>query len=269
MLAPLATVLGPVADHGSPGKTRTARLWTYVRDERPWGSDVPPAALHRFSPDRKGAHPARHLAGFRGWMHADGYAGFEELCRGGGVREVACMAHVRRKFVDVHRAQGSAIAEEAIRRIGALYAVEKAIRGSPSDERARVRRAEAAPVFDDLEAWLAAQLPTLSGKTPLAAAIRHALARMARLRPHLENGSVEIDNNAAERAMRGVALGRKNWLLVGSAAGGRAAAIAATLIETAKLCDIDPEAWLADTLARIPDTKITRVDELLPWHRRA
>ena len=117
------------------GKTRTARLWTYVRDERPWGSDVPPAALYRFSPDRKGAHPARHLAGFRGWMHADGYAGFEELCRGGGVREVACLAHIRRKFVDVHRAQGSSIAEEAIRRIGALYAVEKAIRGSPPGDR--------------------------------------------------------------------------------------------------------------------------------------
>jgi hypothetical protein len=154
------------------GKTRTARLWTYVRDERPWGSDVPPAALYRFSPDRKGAHPAHHLAGFRGWMHADGYAGFEELRRGGAIREVACLAHVRRKFVDVHRAQGSPIAEEAVTRIGALYAVEKAIRGSPSDERARVRQREAAPAFDDLEAWLAAQLPTLSGKTPLAAAIR-------------------------------------------------------------------------------------------------
>ena len=166
------------------GKTRTARLWTYVRDERPWGSDVPPAALYRFSPDRKGAHPARHLADFRGWMHADGYAGFEELYRGGDIREVACLAHVRRKFVDVHRAQGSSIAEEAIKRIGALYAVEKAIRGSPPDERVRVRQAEAAPVFDDLEAWLAAQLPTLSGKTPLAAAIRYALARMARLRPY-------------------------------------------------------------------------------------
>ena len=172
MLAPLATVLGPMADHGSPGKTRTARLWTYVRDERPWGSNAPPAALYRFSPDRKGAHPARHLAGFRGWMHADGCAGCEELYRGGGVREVACLAHVRRKFVDVHRAQGSSIAEEAIRRIGALYAVEKAIRGSPPDERARVRQREAAPVFDDLKAWLEAQLPALSGKTPLAAAIR-------------------------------------------------------------------------------------------------
>ena len=251
------------------GKTRTARLWTYVRDERPWGSDVPPAALYRFSPDRKGTHPAGHLADFRGWMHADGYAGFEELYRGGDIREVACLAHVRRKFVDVHRVQGSSIAEEAIRRIGALYAVEKAIRGSPPDERARVRRAEAAPVFDDLEAWLEAQLPALSGKTPLAVAIRYALTRMVRLRPYLENGSVEVDNNAAERALRGVALGRKNWLFVGSAAGGRAAAIAATLIETAKLNGIDPEAWLADTLARIPDTKITRLDELLPWHRRA
>ena len=250
------------------GKTQTARLWTYVRDERPWNGDAPPAALYRFSPDRKGIHPARHLGGFRGWMHADGYAGFEELYRSGSIREVACLAHARRKFVDVHRAQGSAIAEEAISRIGVLYAVEKAIRGSPPDERVRMRQAEAAPVFNDLEAWLAAQLPTLSGKTPLASAIRYALTRMARLRPYLETGSIEIDNNPAERAMRGVALGRKNWLFVGSVAGGKAAAIAATLIETAKLNDVDPQDWLADTLARIPDYKITKVSELLPWHHR-
>ena len=247
------------------GKTQTARLWTYARDERPWGSDAPPAAWYRFSGDRKGQHPKDHLARYRGWMHADGYAGFEDLYRSGAIREVACMAHVRRKFVDIHRSQGSPIAEEAIGRIAQLYAVEKEARGSPPDRRAELRRAHAAPVFDDLEAWLAMQLTTISGKSPLAGAIRYALTRMERLRPYLDNGILELDNNAAERGMRAVALGRKNYLFVGSEGGGKATAIAYTLIETAKLNAVDPHAWLADTLARIPDYKITKVDDLLPW----
>ena len=153
----------------------------------------------------------------------------------------------------------------AIRRIAELYAVEKAVRGLPPEERVRLRQADARPVLDDLEAWLAAQLPALSAKTPLAAAIRHALMRLPKLRPYLEHGTLEAENNSAERAMRAIALGRKNYLFVGSQAGGRAAAIAYTLIETAKLCGTDPEAWLADTLARIPDHKITRLDELMPW----
>ena len=250
------------------GKTQTARLWTYARDERPWGGDAPPAAWYCFSGDRKGQHPKDHLARFRGWMHADGYAGFEDLYRSGTIREVACMAHVRRKFVDIHRSQGSPIAEEAIGRIAQLYAVEKEARGSPPDVRAALRKAHAAPVFDDLEAWLAMQLTTISGKSPLAAAIRYALTRMERLRPYLNNGILELDNNAAERGMRAVALGRKNYLFVGSEAGGKAAAIAYTLIETAKLNAVDPHAWLADTLARIPDYKITKVDDLLPWKWR-
>ena len=248
------------------GRTTTARMWVYVRDERPWGGPAPPAAWYQFSPDRQGEHPQRHLKTFAGWMHADDYAGFRELYRKDAVREVACLAHVRRKFVDVHRSQGSAIAEEAIRRIAELYAVEKAARGRPPEERARLRQADARPVLDDLEAWLAAQLPALSGKTPLAAAIRHALVRLPKLRPYLEHGTLEAENNAAERAMRPIALGRKNYLFVGSQAGGRAAAVAYTLIETAKLNGADPEAWLADTLARIPDHKITRLDELMPWN---
>ena len=247
------------------GKTRTARLWTYARDERPWGGSAPPAAWYRVSGDRKGQHPKDHLARFRGWMHADGYAGFEDLYRSGAIREVACMAHVRRKFVDIHRSQGSPIAEEAIGRIALLYAVEKEARGSPPDIRVELRRAHAAPVFDALEVWLAMQLTTISGKSPLAAAIRHALSRMERMRPYLDHGILELDNNAAERGMRAIALGRKNDLFVGSEAGGKAAAIACTLIETAKLSAVDPHAWLADTLARIPDCKITKVDDLLPW----
>ena len=247
------------------GRTQTARLWTYARDERPWGGQVAPAAWYRFSGDRKGQHPKDHLSGYQGWMHADGYAGFEELYRAGSVREVACMAHVRRKFVDVHRSQGSAIADEAIRRIAQLYAIEKDIRGSPPDRRVEIRQARAQPIFEDLEVWLAAQLPVISGKSPLATAIRYALARMTRLSPYLEHGILELDNNTAERSMRAIALGRKNYLFLGSEAGGKSAAIAYTLIETAKLNGVDPQAWLADTLARLPDYKITRVDELLPW----
>ncbi len=181
---------------------------------------------------------------------------------------VACMAHIRRKFVDVHKAQGSAIAEEAIKRIAQLYAIEKEARGSPPDQRTAIRQAKARPVFDDLGNWLDAQLPSISGKTPLAGAIRYALTRLPRLRAYLQHGHLEIDNNAAERAIRGIALGRKNYLFVGSPAGGKAAAIAYTLIETAKLSGIDPQDWLADTLARIPDYKITKVNDLLPWNHK-
>lgn len=247
------------------GKTRTARLWAYSRDERPWAGPAPPAAWYRFSPDRKGTRPAQHLGGYQGWMHADGYAGFEELYRGGTVREVACMAHIRRKFVDVHKAQGSAIAEEAIKRIAALYAVEKEARGKPPDQRIQLRQSKARPLLDALEHWLQAQLPKISGKTPLAGAIRYALTRLKRLRPYLDHGILEIDNNTAERSMRAIAVGRKNWLFAGSEGGGKAAAVAYTLIETAKLNGVDPQAWLTDTLARIADHKITRIDELLPW----
>ena len=247
------------------GKTKTARLWTYARDARPWAGAAPPAAWYRFSTDRKRARPGEHLKSFTGWMHADGYAGFEELYRSGRIREVACMAHVRRKFVDVQQSQGSAIAEEAIKRIARLYAVEREARGQPPDQRSRIRQAKAQPILDDLAAWLAEQLTKISGKTPLAAAIRYAITRLKRLRPYLDHGILEIDNNTAERAMRGVAIGRKNWLFAGSEGGGKAAAIAYTLIETAKLNGVDPQAWLTDTLARIADHKINRIAELLPW----
>ena len=176
------------------------------------------------------------------------------------------MAHIRRKFVDVHKAQGSAIAEEAIRRIAYLYAIEKEARGSPPDQRVVIRQAKARPVLYDLENWLEAQLPSISGKSPLAGAIRYALKRLVRLKPYLDHGQLEIDNNAAERAIRGIALRLNNSLFIGSQAGGKAAAIAYTLIETAKLNGIDPQDWLTDTLARISDYKITRVDDLLPWN---
>jgi transposase len=248
------------------GETTTARLWAYGRDERPWNGCASPASWYRFSPDRKGQNPMSHLANYKGWMHADGYAGFEYLYRSGDIREVACMAHIRRKFVDVHKAQGSAIAEGAIARIAQLYAIEKQARGSPPDIRVTVRQNHAKSIFNELEIWLHAQLPNISGKSPLAAAIRYGLTRMARLRPYLDHGILELDNNTAERAMRSVAIGRKNYLFVGSPAGGKAAAIAYTLIETAKLNGVDPQAWLADILARIPDYKITQIDDLLPWN---
>ena len=251
------------------GSTKTARIWTYVRDERPWLGRDPPAACYRFTVDRKGEHPANHLAGYKGWMHADGYSGFNELYRSGGVREVACLAHVRRKFVDVFQAEGSVIAEEAIKRIAGLYAVEKEGRGQPPDERVRLRQAHAKPIVDDLESWLHAQLPKISGKSELAKAIRYALARMRKLRPYLDHGCLEADNNGAERALKPVALGRKNYLFVGSEGGGRSAAIAYTLIESAKLNGVDPQAWLTDVLGRIADHKITRINELLPWRYAA
>ena len=283
LLAPLADAIGrhvmagqaifaddtPVAMLAlGSGKTQTARLWAYGRDERPWGSTIPPASWYQFSSDRKGQHPKDHLPDYTGWMHADGYAGFEDIYRSGEIREVACLAHVRRKFVDVHKAQGSAIADEAITRIAQLYAVEKAARGLVPDQRAEIRQAEAKPAFDSLEAWLITQLNDISGKSPLAAAIRYGLTRMARLRPYLDHGILEIDNNTAERAMRSVALGRKNYLFVGSQTGGKSAAIAYTLIETAKLNGVDPQAWLTNTLARIADHKIYRINDLLPWNAR-
>jgi len=255
----------------APGqkKTKTARVWTYVRDERPWTGQSPPCAWYQFTTDRKGEHPVSHLAGYKGWVHADGYSGFNGLFGDNKAGEMACMAHVRRKFVDVFASQGNAIAEEAIRRIAELYAMEKDARGKPAEARVALRQARSKQNFDDLEAWLHAQLPKISGKSPLAQAIRYALGRMPKARPYLEGGQLELDNNTAERAIKPVAIGRKNWVFAGSEGGGKAMAIAFTLIETAKLNNVDPQAWLTWVLAQIADHKITRLDELLPWRYAA
>ncbi len=284
LLEPLADEIGRMVRRGdalfaddtpvkmqAPGqkKTKTARVWTYVRDERPWSGSSPPCAWYQFTIDRKGEHPVSHLAGYKGCVHADGYSGFNGLFGDDKADEMACMAHVRRKFVDVFASQGNAIAEEAIRRIAALYAVEKEARGKSPDARVALRQARAKHIFDDLEAWLHAQLPKISGKSPLAQAIRYALGRMPKARPYLENGHLELDNNTAERAVKPVAIGRKNWMFAGSEGGGKAMAIAYTLIETAKLNDVDPQAWLTWVLAQIADHKITRLDELLPWRYAA
>lgn len=247
------------------GATKKTFLWAYARDERPWSGRAPPAVFYRFSTDRKGIRPAGHLKDYKGWMHADGYTGFNEITDTGDVHEVACMAHVRRKFVDVHRVTGSVIAEGAILRIARLYGVEKEARGCSPVERAALRGDKARPVLDELEQWLGEQLAKISGKSDLAKAIRYALKRFPKLRPYLDNGFLEIDNNTAERAVRGVCVGRKNYLFMGSEGGGQAAAIAYTLIETAKLNDVDPQAWLTDVLDRIADHPINRVGDLLPW----
>ena len=284
LLEPLAEEIGRFVRRGealfaddtpvkmqAPGqkKTKTARVWTYVRDERPWSGSSPPCAWYQFTIDRKGEHPVSHLAGYKGWVHADGYSGFNGLFGHDKADEMACMAHVRRKFVDVFASQGNAIAEEAIRRIAELYAVEKEARGKSPEARVALRQARAKPIFDDLEAWLHAQLPKISSKSPLAQAIRYAIGRMLKARPYLQNGHLELDNNTAERAVKPVAIGRKNWMFAGSEGGGKAMAIAFTLIETAKLNQVDPQAWLTWVLAQIADHKITRLDERLPWRYAA
>lgn len=248
------------------GKTKTARMWAYVRDEAPWNGAAKPAAWYKFTPDRRGQWPAQHLADFKGWMHADGYAGFNEIYSRGNVDEVACMAHIRRKFVDIYKSQGSATAEEAIKRIAELYKIEKEIRGSPPEIRRAARQNDAKPLFKDLQKWLDVQLAQIPRKSVLARAIRYAINRMKRLTPYLENGFLELDNNAAERAMRPIALGRKNYMFVGSEKGGKAAAIAYTLIETAKMNNVDPQVWLTNVLSRIADHKINDIDTLLPWN---
>ena len=260
----------PVLEPGR-GKTRTGRLWVYLRDERPWGGPAPPAVAYRYSPDRRGEHPREHLGGFRGHLHADGYAGFGELYRGSGadppaVTEVACWAHVRRKVYDVHAATASPLAADALARIGGLFEVERTIVGIAPEERRRIRQARARPMLDDLAGFLDAALAKLSGKSELAGAIRYARARWTALTRYVDDGRLEISNNAAERAIRPLALGRKNWLFAGSDAGGERAAAIYTLIETAKLNGLDPEAYLRDLLGRIADHPINRICDLLPWN---
>jgi len=248
------------------GKTKTGRLWAYVRDGRPCGSTSPPAAVFFYSPDRKGEHPQRQLKGFKGILHADGYAGFNAVFDGGQAAEAACWAHVRRKFFDVQAANGSPIANEALDRIGALYGIEAGIRGKPPDGRQRSREEKSLPLLAGLKAWLETTLPKLSGKSDLAAAMRYALNRWDALMRYAHDGRIEIDNNAAERSIRGIALGRKNYLFAGSDTGGERAAAICSLIETAKLNGLDPEAWLRSVLTRIADHPINRIAELLPWN---
>lgn len=252
----------PVLDPGR-GKTKTGRLWCYVRDDRPFGGQTPPAVLYCYSPDRKGEHPRRHLSGFRGILQADGYAGYARLYDQ-GVTEAACWAHARRNFFDVHAATQSPLAQEALQRIGALYQIEATIRGRPPAARLHARVTHSAPLFTELRQWLEQTQARISGKSDLAGAIRYTLSRWPALTLVLRDGRVCLDNNAAERAMRPMVLGRKNWLFAGSDAGGERAAAAYSLIETAKSNGLDPEDYLRHVLERIADHPVSQVHELLP-----
>jgi len=259
------TVL-PVLDPGR-GRTRTGRLWVYARDDRPWGGNDPPAVFYTYSPDRRAERPAAHLESFRGILQVDGYPGFEPLAARRGIVPAACWAHARRKFWEVHQATGSPIAQEALRRIAALYAIEAEIRGGSAAGRQAVRDHRARPIVDDLKPWLELQLPRLPQSSGLAEAIRYALARWPALCRFLDDGRIDLDTNTVERAIRPVTLGRKNALFAGSDGGADRWATISTLITTAKLNEVDPQAWITDVLQRMTDGHpINRVDDLLPWN---
>src|SRR5215472_12041096 len=257
----------PVLAPGT-GKTKTGRLWVYVRDERPFAGARPPAALFRYSTDRKGEHPRAHLNEFTGVIHADGYSGFNELFAGNRITEAGCWAHVRRKFFDVRAATGSPIAKQALDRIAQLYGIEEAIKGFSPDQRRRERQQRSNPVATALALWADETARKLSRKSELAAAFRYMRARRPALSRCFDDGRLALDNNPAERALRCVAIGRKNYLFAGSDAGGHRAAAMYSLIETAKLNGLDPQFYLTDVLARIADHPARQISELLPWHWR-
>src|SRR5712672_1849550 len=252
------------------GRTRTARLWTYVRDDRPFSGADPPAAAYFYSPDRRGEHPEAHVASWAGLMQADAYAGYDRLYeagrRPGPIVEAACWAHARRKFFDLARLNKAPIAIEAVARIDTLFAIERDINGLPPEERRKVRHERSRPRVEALGVWLREQHARLSPHGKVAKAIAYSLNAWNALVRFLDDGRLCMTNNAAERALRCIAVGRNNWTFAGSDAGGRRAAAIYTLIETAKLNDVDPQAWLADVLARLQDHPAKRIADLLPWN---
>jgi transposase len=252
------------------GKTRTGRLWAYVRDDRPFAGPDPPAAVFFYSRDRGGEHPEQHLASYAGLMQADAYAGFDRLYEAnrkpGPIIEAACWAHGRRKFFDLARINKAPIAVEAVKRIDALFAIEREINGVTPQERACVRNESSRPLVIALESWLREQRARVSKNSETGKAINYSLKRWKAFTRFLDDGRLCMSNNAAEREMRAVAVGRRNWTFAGSDEGGRRAATIYTLIATAKLNDIDPQAWLADVLDRLPDHPAKRIHELLPWN---
>ncbi|WP_175948534.1 IS66 family transposase [Burkholderia pyrrocinia] len=255
----------PVLAPGN-GRTKTGRLWVYVRDDRPSACEEPAAVWFAYTPDRRGEHPQQHLTEFVGVLQADAFAGYAELYRGGTIQEAACMAHARRKIHDLHAVRPNAVTDEALRRIGALYEIEEQIRGKPPDERHSMRQARAVPLLDDMKRWFDATLTTLSAKSDTTKAIQYALNRWPSLIYYCSDGRAEIDNLIAERALRGVAIGRRNYLFAGADTGGERAAAMYSLIGTARLNGLDPEAYLAYVLDRIADHPANRIDELLPWN---
>lgn len=254
------------------GKTRLSRFWCYAVDPRPYQGPGHPAVFYRYSADRKGERPRGHLEGFSGYLHADAFAGYEALYRADGqkpprITHVACMAHARRKLFEVFETTKSPIAEEGLRRIQELYAIEADIKGRSAEQRQVERQARSKPRLDAFHAWAEAQRRRLSGKTPLGKALQYALSRWDALTRYLEDGRLSIDNNLSERLLRGIAVSRKNFLFLGSDRGGDRAAAIYTIIETAKLSGLDPETYLATVLDRLArGHPINRLEELLPWN---
>jgi transposase len=263
------------------GKTKTGRLWVNVRGDRPFAGGAPPAALYRFSRDRRGEHPLAHLAGWSGILQADAYAGFGGLYAAdrqpGPITGALCWAHARRKFFELADIAASArrgkqappvspTALEAVKRIDTIFDAERALNGLPAEARLSARRAEIAPLVADLEAWIRRERAALSRHAPVAKAMDYMLRRWDGFAGFLADGRACLSNNAAERTLRGVALGRKAWLFAGSDRGGESAAFMYSLISTAKLNDVDPQAWLADVLGRIAGTPMAQLDDLLPWN---
>jgi transposase len=252
------------------GKTVTGRLWTYVRDDRPFGGTAPAAAIFYFSRDRRGEHPSRHLAGYGGILQADAYAGFGDLYlearKPVALTQALCWAHGRRAFFKLAQLAKAPLAIEAVRRIDAIFEIERTINGLPRDQRRATRQERIAPLVAELEGWMRHVRRTMSRHAEVAKAIDYMLKRWVSFSRFLNDGRICLTNNAAERALRGIALGRKAWLFAGSDRGGERAAAVYSLIVSAKLNDVDPRAWLADVLARIADHPVSRLHELLPWH---
>jgi transposase len=287
LVAPLAEAIGrhvragavlhaddttvPVLEPGR-GRTRTGRLWAVVCDERPFAGTAPAAALYRYSPDRRGEHAEALLGSCRGFLHADGYAGFNTLFACDPVSgtprltEVSCWAHARRQLYEVHEATASPLAREALERIAELFVIEAQINGRAPSQRLAARQRDAVPLLAALKTFLDQALSQISGKSTLAKAIRYTLSRWPALTRYTTDGRLEMTNNAVERAIRPLVLGRKNYLFAGSDSGGVRAAAMYTLIETAKLGGLNPEAYLRDVFARIADHPINRIDALLPWN---
>lgn len=251
-------------------KTATGRLWTYVRDDRPFAGRAPPAAVFYYSRDRTAAYPNRHLAGYTGILQADAYAGFNDLYAAtrqpGPVTEAACWSHGRRKFFVLAELGKAPIATEAVRRIDVIFGHERAINMLAQEKRLAVRQTQIAPLVTELHAWMRAEREKLSRHANTAKAMDYMLKRWDAFTRFLDDGRICLSNNAAERALRGIAIGRKAWLFAGSDRGGERAAAIYTLICTAKLNDVDPRAWLADVLRRIAEQPASRLNELLPWN---